>query len=140
LVWVVGAGVTVEEVARSRIVHLRGGLQVIVIAQVYPGPFNGDADVPFTLLPVPVHPFFVAGGVGGTFAVLLVLEEGHQAQIRTAVVQAVAVDVVNTLVGLGVLQETMEVEEFFLAADGDEATRVAAADIQPLGVAHRVVI
>ena len=98
----VGTGIAIEKMTRSSIVEQCRRLKVVVITEVNPGSIGRDSDVPFAHLPVPGHAFLAAGAMGGTFPVLLVLVECDGAQVITAVVQAVAVDVVDALVGLGI--------------------------------------
>lgn len=52
-------------------------------------------------------------------------------QVRTPVVEPVAVDVVDALVRVRIEQVAVKVDERFLAMGGDEAASVAAADIEP---------
>ena len=94
---------------------------VCEVAEVAGFAGGGDLGGPFFLVFVPVDAFVAGGGFCGFFLVAAVLGECGQAEVGSAVVEAVVVDVVDEQVGRGVEYLAVHFDGFsFVLADGVE--------------------
>jgi hypothetical protein len=122
---VVQLGEFAVEAAGSVVVHHRGGVGVVVVAEVDAGAVDPQAGVP--VVTVSGDPFVAGGGVPVQASVGLILALGAQAEIGARVVEAVVVDVIDVLPAPCAQNDSVHAVHHVLAVDTFGADGIAFA-------------